>query len=196
VTASKSGAVGSQTISIKVTGRTNGLGITVNLSGDKSGSFTVSQAAGSGSNTYTFDVGYSTTRQVCAIVTDGHTTSGRVCDSATSDAKPAPVLSASPGTSHQLPDSMGTPGYCTNSTCAWGHLTITGAAPNTSFTVTCYGGGSKIGSGGYTHEVGGGALKTDGNGNYSGDQMCVYGQPGGDFYIVTSIGTTNHISWS
>ncbi|MFC8731937.1 Ig-like domain-containing protein [Luteimicrobium sp. NPDC057192] len=196
VSAALSGKVGSQTITFKVTGKTNGRAITVKVTGAKSTSFTVS--SGSATKTYTVSgLGYSVTKKVCATATDGHTTSAQACASKTTGKKPEPVLKASPGTTHKLPDSIGTPGNCGNDSCAWGHLTITGAAANTSFTVTCYGGGDMIGSGGYNHDTSGKTLKTDGSGNYSGDQMCVYGQPGGSFYIDTNkFGKTPTINWS
>ncbi len=73
-------------------------------------------------------------------------------------------------------------------------LTQDGPA-NTAFRVTCYGGGSQIGSGNYSRDAQGRALQTDGNGNYSGGQQCVYGQPGGSARIETTIGSTNTMTW-
>ncbi len=137
VTASKSGSVGNQTLTFKVTGSTNGLGITVNLSGDKSGSFTVSQAARSGSQTYSFDVGYSASRQVCATVTDGYTTSGKACGSASSEPEPQPTAYVTRGRPDSVPASSGGPGCFDLSVCAHFQLNTSGF-DGKSHTVQCH----------------------------------------------------------
>ncbi|GAA4831900.1 Ig-like domain-containing protein [Luteimicrobium xylanilyticum] len=197
VSVSKSGSAGNETLTFTVKGTTNGLKTTVKVTGDKSTSFSVSQASGSGTKTYKFTgLGYSKTRQICATSTDGHTTSSKVCKSKTTDKKPEPVLKVSKGPKHKLPDNTGMPGTCQADACALLHLKITGAAANKSFTVTCYGGGSKIGMGGYTHDFDDKTLKTNGSGNYEGDQMCVFGYSGESVYIQASpLGTTNKLTW-
>ncbi|MGC5167643.1 Ig-like domain-containing protein [Luteimicrobium sp. DT211] len=190
----KVSAAGSgQKVSVSWSTSGNGIGYAAKVT--ISGAASASSTAKSGSKSYT--VGYSKTVKICVTVTPKKGSPNSACASDTSGKKPAPVLKASPGATHKLPDSIGTPGDCGNDSCAWGHLTITGAEANKSFTVTCYGGGSMIGSGGYNHDTSGKSLKTDSKGSYSGDQLCVWGQPGGSFYIVASpIGTTPTINWS
>src|SRR5690606_37672145 len=114
--------------------------------------------------------------------------------SARSDKKPEPVFTVSKGSNHKLPDGRW-PGTCQHSSCAELYLTIKDGPANTSFRVTCYGGGSQIGSGNYSYDAQNLALRTDGNGNYSGGQQCVWGQPGSSVRISTTIGNTNTMTW-
>ncbi len=139
-------------------------------------------------------VGYSETREICVRVIPTEGAAKETCRSATSDKKPEPVLTVSKGSNHKLPDGKW-PGYCSHSSCAELYLTIKDGPANTAFRVTCYGGGSQIGSGNYSRDAQGRALQTDGNGNYSGGQQCVYGQPGGSARIETTIGSTNTMTW-
>ncbi len=148
------------------------------------------QKQGSGS----LSVGYSETREICVRVIPTEGAAKETCRSATSDKKPEPVLTVSKGSNHKLPDGKW-PGYCSHSSCAELYLTIKDGPANTAFRVTCYGGGSQIGSGNYSRDAQGRALQTDGNGNYSGGQQCVYGQPGGSARIETTIGSTNTMTW-
>ncbi|CPU66411.1 Uncharacterised protein [Mycobacteroides abscessus] len=164
----------------------NGRGYSVQVRG----AVQSTQKEGSGS----LSVGYSETREICVRVTPTEGAAKETCRSATSDKKPEPVLTVSKGSNHKLPDGNW-PGYCTHSSCAELYLTIKDGPANTAFRVTCYGGGSQIGSGNYSRDAQGRALQTDGNGNYSGGQQCVYGQPGGSARIETTIGSTNTMTW-
>ena len=116
------------------------------------------------------------------------------CRSATSDKKPEPVLTVSKGSNHKLPDGNW-PGYCSHSSCAELYLTIKDGPANTAFRVTCYGGGSQIGSGNYSRDAQGRALRTAGCGNSSGGRRGGDGQPGGSARIETTIGSTNTMTW-
>ncbi|WP_253705785.1 Ig-like domain-containing protein [Cellulosimicrobium sp. 72-3] len=164
----------------------NGRGYSVQVRG----AVQSTQKEGSGS----LSVGYSETREICVRVIPTEGAAKETCRSATSDKKPEPVLTVSKGSNHKLPDGNW-PGYCSHSSCAELYLTIKDGPANTAFRVTCYGGGSQIGSGNYSRDAQGRALRTDGNGNYSGGQQCVYGQPGGSARIETTIGSTNTMTW-
>ncbi|SMF08443.1 Fibronectin type III domain-containing protein, partial [Cellulosimicrobium cellulans J1] len=164
----------------------NGRDYTVSVRG------AVQSSAKSGSGT--LSVGYNVTREICVTVTPTEGAAKETCKSATSDKKPEPVFTVSKGSNHKLPDGRW-PGNCQHSSCAELYLTIKDGPANTSFRVTCYGGGSRIGSGNYSYDAQNRALRTDGNGNYSGGQQCVYGQPGGSARIETTIGNTNTMTW-
>ncbi|MBN0042494.1 fibronectin type III domain-containing protein, partial [Cellulosimicrobium cellulans] len=177
---------GDRTISYSWSTSDNGRDYTVSVRG------AVRSSAKSGSGT--LSVGYSETREICVTVTPTEGAAKETCRSATSDKKPEPVFTVSKGSNHKLPDGKW-PGECGHSSCAELYLTIKDGPANTSFRVTCYGGGSRIGSGNYSYDAQGRALRTDGNGNYSGGQQCVWGQPGSAVRIDTTIGNTNSMTW-
>ncbi|WP_454041339.1 Ig-like domain-containing protein [Cellulosimicrobium sp. Marseille-Q8652] len=152
----------------------------------------VSSSSKDGSGT--LNVGYSDTRRICVTVTPTEGTSQQTCREATSDKKPEPVFTVSKGSNHKLPDGNW-PGNCQHSSCAELYLTIKDGPPNTSFRSTCYAGGNRIGSGNYTQDAQYRNLRTDGNGNYSGGQQCVWGGPGTQVWVDTTIGNTNRMAW-
>ncbi|WP_244286059.1 fibronectin type III domain-containing protein [Cellulosimicrobium cellulans] len=157
---------GDQSISYSWSTSDNGRPYTVSVRG------AVQSSAKSGSGT--LSVGYSQTREICVTVNPTEGETKETCRSATSDKKPEPVFTVSKGSNHKLPDGNW-PGECGHSSCAELYLTIKDGPPNTPFRTTCYGGGDRIGSGNYSYDAQGRALRTDGNGNYSGGQQCVWG---------------------
>ena len=177
---------GDQSISYRWSTSDNGRDYSVSVRG------AVQSSAKSGSGT--LSVGYSATREICVKVTPTEGAAKETCRSATSDKKPEPVFTVSKGSNHKLPDGNW-PGYCSHSSCAELYLTIKDGPPNTAFRSTCYAGGNRIGSGNYSYDAQGRALRTDGNGNYSGGQQCVWGGPGTAVRIDTTIGNTNSMTW-
>ncbi|WP_237841889.1 Ig-like domain-containing protein [Cellulosimicrobium cellulans] len=177
---------GDQSISYRWSTSDNGRDYSVSVRG------AVQSSAKSGSGT--LSVGYSATREICVTVTPTEGAAKETCRSATSDKKPEPVFTVSKGSNHKLPDGNW-PGYCSHSSCAELYLTIKDGPPNTPFRSTCYAGGNRIGSGNYSYDAQGRALRTDGNGNYSGGQQCVWGGPGTAVRIDTTIGNTNSMTW-
>ncbi|MBD8080583.1 fibronectin type III domain-containing protein, partial [Cellulosimicrobium arenosum] len=156
--------------------------------------------SGSGKGTGRVNVGggYSKTYTVRARACNDAGCSGWVNDTGRTEDKPAPppkTITASKGSNHKLPDSNGWPGNCQNASCAEVYLTIRNGPANTTFTSTCYGGGTRIGSGGYTRDAQFRTLRTDGSGNYEGGQQCIWGNPGSQVYVTTSIGTSTSYTW-
>ncbi|WP_285821159.1 Ig-like domain-containing protein [Cellulosimicrobium sp. Marseille-Q4280] len=177
---------GNQTISYSWSTSGNGRDYTTSVTG------AVSSSAKNGSGS--LNVGYSDTRRICVTVTPTEGEAKQTCREATSDKKPEPVFTVSKGSNHKLPDGNW-PGNCQHSSCAELYLTIKDGPPNTSFRSTCYAGGNRIGSGNYFQDAQYRNLRTDGNGNYSGGQQCVWGGPGTQVWVETTIGTTNRMAW-
>ncbi|MCB7137080.1 Ig-like domain-containing protein [Cellulosimicrobium marinum] len=152
----------------------------------------VSSTSKNGSGT--LSVGHEQTRRICVRVVPTEGDAKETCREATSDKKPEPVLRTYKGSNNQS-------ATCTHSSCAIVDLSITGAAPNTSFSASCWTShnGDHMFEGTRTYSVArdGTPLRTDGNGNFPRKAMwCHYGQPGAQVWIRTSaFGDSQRITW-